>query len=92
MNKKKKYHPYALYKRWGKNEILLKIKLKRELASRMLTDVELDGIDHNDAPDYVDAFVSSASWIDGTPLTDDEIDQLNEDSGLVYALLMDYLY
>lgn len=88
----KKSDSSAILRRWGKNEILLKIKIKRELASRMLADVELDGIDHNDAPDYVDAFVSSASWIDGTRLTDDEIDQLNEDSGLVYALLMDYLY
>ena len=54
--------------------------------------VEFLGIDHKDAPDYVDAYITVAEWTDGTSLTDDELDELNEDRGLVYDLLMDYLH
>lgn len=56
-----------------------------------ITDIEWDGIDHGDAPDYCDAFIVSAK-IDGADLTEAELDELNEDSQLVYELLMKHLY
>lgn len=42
-----------------------------------LTELEFDGIDHNDYPDYCDAFLSYAYYID-RELTDEEIDYINE--------------
>ena len=44
-----------------------------------IVDVEIEGIDHSDYPDFCDAFIASASWKDtGVELTDDEIEELND--------------
>jgi hypothetical protein len=43
-----------------------------------IDNLEFDGVDERDAPDYCDAYVSSAD-IDGRPMTDAELDELNED-------------
>ena len=56
--------------------------------------IELDGIDMNDYPDFVDAFIGAANFEDGTPLTDEEIDQLNDEmadqiSDLAYQSLFE---
>ena len=40
-------------------------------------DIELDGIDTNDYPDFVDAYISSATY-QGDDATDDQLDWLNE--------------
>lgn len=59
---------------------------------RKLDDYQLDGIDHRDYPDFVDAFVSWATWEDGTELTDDELDKINEDGALVHQLVWEHLF
>lgn len=56
-----------------------------------LTCIEFDGIDHGDSPDYCDAFITYAEQ-DGVPLTEEELDELNENGELVYEYLMDHLY
>ena len=38
--------------------------------------IEIDDIDMHDYPDFSDAFVSKAQFVDGTPLTDDELEEL----------------
>ena len=43
-----------------------------------LSDIEIGGIDMNDYPDFCDAYVECADKADGTPLSDTEIDALNE--------------
>ena len=40
-----------------------------------ITNIELGGIDTNDYPDFVDAYIESAE-IDGVELTDAEIEEL----------------
>lgn len=45
-----------------------------------------------DYPDFSDAFISSAEFNDGTPLTDEELDQLNDDNGFVYENLWNSLH
>jgi hypothetical protein len=62
-----------------------------KLDYTQIKDIEVDGIDHADYPDYVDAFISSCT-IDGREATDAELDQLNEDSDFIYECVMDYLY
>jgi hypothetical protein len=53
--------------------------------------VTFDDVHHWDRPDYSDAFIDYAEHSDGSPYTQDELDMLNDDSDLVYDLLMDYL-
>lgn len=55
-------------------------------------DIEFDGVDHRDAPDYCDAYITSATHGDGTALTESELDEVSDDSYFVYQSLMDYLY
>lgn len=57
-----------------------------------LNSLKFADIDHRDAPDYVDAFIEQATWTDGTPLTDDELDNLNEDTQFVYEMLQEHLH
>lgn len=55
-----------------------------------LTNVILDGIDFNDYPDFSDAFVVSAER-NCVQLTDDELDEINSDSSLVYELVLEQI-
>lgn len=54
--------------------------------------VEVDGINYRDAPDFCDAFISYAEWEDGTPLDDEALEELNEDSSYVYDRVQDHIY
>ena len=52
-----------------------------QLNGRKVKNVEVDGVDTDDYPDFCDAFFSYAEYEDGTPLTDEELEQLEEDFG-----------
>ena len=41
--------------------------------------IEIDGIDTTDYPDFSDAYISSAIFEDGTELTVDELELLQEE-------------
>ena len=75
------------------NGIIIKIKIMKELKFELsdIDYVEVEDIHRWDAPDYCDAFISYAE-IDGRPLTDEELDLVNEDSSFVYDKVIDYLY
>jgi hypothetical protein len=47
----------------------------------LISNIRFDGIDHNDYPDYCDVSVLSA-YYDGVDMTDEQIEQLNEDRGV----------
>jgi len=65
-------------------------ELKIDLSQ--IEDIEFDDVNHNDSPDYVDAFITSASQ-DGIDLTDAQLDFINDSCrDFVYEKLMDYLY
>lgn len=55
-----------------------------------ITNVEFEGIDYSDSPDFCDAYIISAD-LDGVPMTEEQLEALNE-SDLRYELLMDYIY
>ena len=55
------------------------------------SNIEFDGIDHRDAPDYCDAYIVSADY-NGEEMTDEQIELLNEDSQFVYEMLIKRLY
>lgn len=57
-----------------------------------IDNLEVDGIDTRDYPDFVDAFISYAE-IDGEPLTDEQLYELtNEYPDLVYDLVINKLF
>ena len=56
-----------------------------------VTDIEFDGIDYNDYPDFCDAYISSACYHD-IEMCDEFLDKLNEDRDFVYDKLINYLY
>ncbi len=53
-------------------------------------ELEFEGIDHSDYPDYCDAYIS-AGKIDDRDLTDEEIEELNSDSMFVRTELENWL-
>lgn len=57
-----------------------------------IVDIEFGGIDHRDAPDYCDAYITHARYKrTGLALTDDELDTLNDDVTYRYNMLVKYL-
>jgi len=53
--------------------------------------IDMEGIDRSDHPDYTDAFVTEAEYL-GKAMTDEQLDELNEDYELVHLLVWDYLH
>lgn len=53
-----------------------------------VTDIVVDGIDYNDAPDYCDAYIDSCDY-NGRPATSEELDAINENSMFVYEAVME---
>ena len=51
------------------------------LNGRKVIDIEVDGVDPRDYPDFSDAYFSYACYEDGTPLTDEELDKLADQNG-----------
>lgn len=49
-----------------------------KLNGRVVIDVEIDGVDPRDYPDFCDAYFSEAYYDDGTSLTDAELEALTE--------------
>lgn len=64
-----------------------KITLNYELIS----DVEIDGIDTRDYPDFCDAFIASANYGD-REMTEEELDVLNDDRDFVYDKVQERLF
>jgi hypothetical protein len=62
-----------------------------EFNKKLIDNIEVEGIDHRDYPEYVDAFISSADY-DGVEMTDEQLDELNEDYELVSELVWEYLF
>jgi len=58
---------------------------------KLITNIKVDGIDFNDYPDFVDAYIYSADY-DGKPMTEEQIDELNENVDFVYDCVYSQLY
>ena len=57
--------------------------------------IEIDGVDSNDYPDFVDAYVAYAEFEDGTPLSEEELYQLTDElyeSGELADMAAETLY
>ena len=73
-----------------KNAQLLKEEVSLNGKPVHVGSIEIDGIDMNDYPDFVDAYIVAADFEDGTPLTDDEVQQFQDENyDLVGELIHD---
>ena len=50
------------------------------LNNRKVVNVEVDGVDPRDYPEFCDAYFSYAEYEDGTELTAGELDKLTEEN------------
>jgi hypothetical protein len=50
--------------------------MQLELNGKTVVDIEIDGVDPRDYPDFCDAYFSFARYEDGKELSNDELDQL----------------
>ena len=63
------------------------------LNGRKVIDIEVDGVDPRDFPDFSDAYFSYACYEDGTPLTEQELDKLADQNGdILYEKAFDSLH
>ena len=56
-----------------------------------IDNIKFEGIDHKDRPDYCDAYILSADC-NGREMTEQELDELNNNRDFVYEKLIDYLH
>lgn len=60
-----------------------------------VADISVDGINPRDYPDFCDAYIDDASILENgewREATEDELEQLNEDSDLIYQAVENHLY
>lgn len=58
---------------------------------KKIDNVEVEGIDYSDAFDFCDAFISYAEY-DGKEMTEEQLEELNEDGDFVYKSVLDSLF
>ena len=69
--------------------------LEKKLNVQEIGDVDVDGIDYADYPDFCDAYIESAIVLDNgvwRDATEDELDILSDDREFVYEQVQNYLY
>ena len=59
--------------------------------SAKIENLEVEGIDPSDYPAFCDANIRYAE-IDGKPASDEELDELNQDSDFVYGETIRWIY
>jgi hypothetical protein len=61
------------------------------LDTTKVDNIVFEDVDTNDYPDFVDAHIVSADY-DGEPMSDSDIEELNEDNEFIYEKLMEHLF
>ena len=56
-----------------------------------IDNIEIDGIDTKDYPDFCDAYIVSADY-DGVPMTDKQLDEINEDGDFQHQCIMNDIF
>jgi hypothetical protein len=52
-----------------------------QLNGKLVKNAEVDGVMSDDYPDFCDAYFSYAEYENGTPLNDEELEQLGDENG-----------
>ena len=56
-----------------------------------ITNVEVEDIDTDDYPDFCDAYISSAEY-KGKEMTEDQLEELNDDGDFVYQSALSQVF
>jgi len=56
-----------------------------------IDNIKISGVEVIDYPDFCDAYIESADY-DGRPMTEEELDELNDDRDFVNQQLWDWLH
>jgi len=56
-----------------------------------INNIQLSGVEVKDYPDFCDAYIESADY-DGRPMTEEELDELNDDRDFVHQQVWDWLH
>ncbi len=67
------------------------VNLDYKLDYSKIDNIDIDGIDYKDYPDFCDAFICSADY-DGKPMTSEQLDSINDDDSYRYEAVMDHIY
>jgi hypothetical protein len=63
------------------------------LNGKKVVDLEVDGVDGSDYPDFADAYFSYGCYEDGTPLREEELERLNDlASDVLWEMAFDRLH
>jgi hypothetical protein len=57
----------------------------------LIQDIELDGVNTNDFPDFSDAFIVAGVY-DNKPMTEEQIEELIEDRNFVYECIENHSF
>ena len=68
--------------------------MKYKLNNLEVTDVEVDGVNQKDYPDFCDAYIESSKFVSsGKELNDDELEKLKEENAdLFFEDIMEQIY
>ena len=61
--------------------------LNAQLDYAKIDNIDVENICFDDYPDFCDAYIASADY-DGVEMTEDQIDQLNDDCDFVYECVL----
>jgi len=61
------------------------------LDTELIDNIEVDGIDTADYPDFADAYIASADY-DGTPMTEQQLDEVNSMYDFVHECVYNELF
>ena len=75
----------------GKTSIYGNGIVMKEVNTHKIQDTIVD-INTSDYPDFCDSHFESATWIDGTELTDEELEHLDSTDGFLYECIEKQLY
>lgn len=67
------------------------IKRLNSLNYDKIDDIQIDGLDYGDYPDFCDAFISSATY-KGRKMTEKELIRLNEDKDYLYESIITHIF
>ena len=65
--------------------------MAQKIDGKLVDDIRISGVRHTDYPDFVDAYVDTAFFADGTELSDDQRDRLTaqmQQSGAMFDRIM----
>ena len=73
------------------DKVINKILEKEKMDYKKIDNIEVDGIDTKDYPDFCDAYIVSADY-DGKTMTDKQLDEINEDGDFQHECIMNDLH